>query len=51
VRIDALAEERNLTSADDYLDQWRWSEEEDRPGTAQEVADAVKAEFEAKADW
>lgn len=50
-RIDQLAEERKLNSADDYLAQWRWSEEEDRPGSAQEVADAVKAELEAKADW
>ncbi len=50
-RIDELAAQRGLSAADDYLAQWNWSDEEDRPGTAQEVADALKAEFEAKANW
>jgi hypothetical protein len=49
VRIDALATQRGL--ADDYLAQWRWSDEEEREGTAQDVADAVLAELEAQADW
>ena len=47
-RIDRLAGERGLQGADDYLAQWRWSAEEDRPGSAQEVAEAVKAELEAE---
>ena len=47
-RIDQLAGERGLQGADDYLAQWRWSEEEERPGSAQEVADALKAELEAE---
>jgi hypothetical protein len=51
VRIDALAAQRGLSAADDYLAQWRWSDEEERDGTAQEVADAVLAELEAQADW
>ena len=51
VRIDALAAQRGLSSADDYLAQWRWSDEEDRDGTAQEVAEALLAELEAQADW
>jgi hypothetical protein len=51
VRIDALAAQRGLSAADDYLAQWRWSDEEERDGTAQEVADAVLAELEARADW
>ncbi len=46
--VDRLAMERGLTQADDYLAQWQWSEEEDRPGTAREVANALAAEFEAK---
>ena len=46
-RIDASAQAKGLTSADDYLAQWRWSDEEERDGTAQEVADALKKEFEA----
>jgi hypothetical protein len=51
VRIDALATQRGLAGADDYLAQWRWSDEEEREGTAQDVADAVLAELEAQADW
>ena len=47
-KIDAAAQSRGLTSTDDYLAQWRWSDEEERPGTAQELADALKAEFEAR---
>ena len=47
-RIDQLAGQRGLQSADDYLAQWKWSEEEEREGSAQEVAEAVKAELEAK---
>jgi hypothetical protein len=50
-RIDALAALRGLSGADDYLAQWRWSDEEQRDGTAQEVADAVLAELDAQADW
>jgi metal-responsive CopG/Arc/MetJ family transcriptional regulator len=49
--IDKVAHQKGLQNADDYLDQWKWSEEEERDGTAQEVADAVKAELIAKADW
>ena len=50
-RIDELAHERGLQSSDDYLAQWRWSDEEDRDGSAREVAEAVKAELEAKTKW
>ena len=50
-RIDQLAAKRNLQDADDYLAQWQWSEEQQRSGSAQEVADAVKAELEAAATW
>ncbi|MGD0387461.1 MAG: virulence factor [Tepidisphaeraceae bacterium] len=50
-RIDQLAHQRGLQGADDYLAQWRWSEEAERDGSAQEVAEAVKAELEAKAKW
>lgn len=50
-RIDRLAIERGLVGADDYLAQWRWSDEHERDGTAQEIAEAVKAEFEAQANW
>ena len=48
VRIDALAQSKGLTSADDFLSQWKWSGEQERDGTAEEVAQAVKRELEAK---
>ena len=47
-QVDILAAKRGLQSSDDYLAQWKWSEEEERKGTAREVAEAVKAELEAK---
>jgi Virulence factor len=50
-RIDQLAHQRGLHNADDYLAQWRWSEEEERDGSAREVAEAVKAEIEAQSKW
>jgi hypothetical protein len=46
--IDQLALKRGLHNADDYLAQWTWSEEEEREGTATEVAEAVLAELETK---
>lgn len=45
-RIDRMAGERGLQGSDDYLAQWRWSDEEERDGSAQGVADAVMAELE-----
>ena len=50
-RIDRLATQRGLQQADYYLAQWQWSDEEERVGTAREVAEAVVAELESKADW
>ena len=50
-RIDLMAAKRGLQDADAYLAEWKWSEEEDREGSAEAVAQAVKAELEAKADW
>jgi Virulence factor len=50
-RIDKLAAARGLAAADDYLAQWHWSEEQQREGSASEVAETVVAELAAKADW
>ena len=50
-RIDLLAAKRGLQGADDYLAQWQWSEEQQRSGAAQDVAEAVRIELEAAADW
>jgi hypothetical protein len=46
--IDRQAMEQGLTGSDAYLEQWNWSESEERPGTAAEVLDAVVAEIEAR---
>jgi len=50
-RIDQLAGQRGLQGSDDYLAQWWWGDEEERAGSAQEVADAVKAELESQTRW
>jgi hypothetical protein len=50
-RIDEVAHERGASAADDYLMYWKWGEEEDRDGSAKEVAEAVKAELEASHTW
>ena len=47
-QVDILAAKRGLQDADSYLAQWKWSEEEEREGSAGEVAEALKAELEAK---
>jgi len=47
-KIDAAAQARGLAGTDDYLAQWTWSDEEERDGSAKEVADAVKSELERK---
>jgi hypothetical protein len=46
--VDQAAQSQGLTSTDDYLSQWKWSEEEERKGNAAEVAEAVKRELELK---
>ncbi len=46
--IDHAAKEQRLINEDDYLAQWKWSNEEEHPGTPQEVAEAVKKELEEK---
>jgi hypothetical protein len=50
-RIDQLAAQRGLQGSDDYLAQWKWSEEQEREGNAQEVAGRILSELEASADW
>jgi hypothetical protein len=46
-RIDRAAQSQGLTSTDDYLAQWKWSDEQERPGNPQEVVDALKRELES----
>jgi len=50
-RVDRIAMQRGLAGSDDFLEQWHWSEEEEREGSAREVAEAVMAELEATAGW
>jgi hypothetical protein len=51
VRIDALAAARGLEGADDYLEQWHWTDEDTREGSARDVADQIARELEAQIDW
>jgi hypothetical protein len=48
LQVDILAAKRGLQAADDYLARWKWSDEAERPGSAREVAAALKAELEAR---
>lgn len=48
IKIDQVAKEQGLTSEDDYLLQWRWGEEQELPGTINEIAEKVKKELEQK---
>lgn len=50
-RVDRMAMQRGLQGSDDFLAQWHWSDEEEREGSARDVAQAVMAELEAGADW
>ena len=50
VEIDRVAMEDGLYGNDDYLDQWQWSEKQEREGSAEAVLDALAAELEAKFD-
>jgi hypothetical protein len=46
--VDAQAIKEGLTATDAFLDAWHWSEEQEREGSAHDVAAALKAEFEAR---
>lgn len=47
-KIDQAAKEQGLISEDDYLSQWKWSEETEYPGNAQEAGESIKKELEEK---
>src|SRR5690606_31687923 len=46
-RIDAVAQRLGLTQADAYTAELHWGEEQERPGSIEEVAAAVQQELEA----
>jgi hypothetical protein len=43
--IDRVAMTEGLAGTDEYLNQWRWSEKQERPGSAEEVLEALLAEL------
>ena len=47
VFIDRAAMRAGLFNTDDYLNEWRTSDSQDREGESQAVAEAVAAELEA----
>ena len=46
--IDVQAMKEGLRDTDSFLAQWHWSEEEEREGSAEEVAAALKVDLESK---
>lgn len=46
-RIDALAQKLGCIQADAYMAELRWSDEAERRGSPDEVAEAVRQELEA----
>jgi len=43
--IDRQAMEKGLIGSDAYLEQWHWGEVDERPGTPDEVLDALEREL------
>lgn len=50
-QIDFQAAKRGFTGADEYSAQWKWGDEQERDGSAHQVADLVKSELEAAATF
>ena len=48
--IDRTAMEQGLEGTDDYLEQWSWTARQERPGSPQEVLEALLAELEEEYD-
>jgi hypothetical protein len=52
--IDQAAMAAGLIGSDDYTEAFRWGEQQERAGSAREVADALAAELDARhplIDW
>jgi hypothetical protein len=43
--IDRRAMEQSLVGSEAYLDEWRWGEVEERPGSPDEVLDALERDL------
>ena len=46
IRVDQVAQKQGLIGTDDYLNQWKWSDTQERKGSVSDVADAVCKELE-----
>jgi hypothetical protein len=44
--IDRLAMAKGLIGSDEYLNEWHWSPKMERPGTTEEIFDALLREIE-----
>ena len=51
IEIDRIAMSEGLTGTDEYLNEWRWTPKAERPGTAEEVADALVRELEQQINF
>jgi hypothetical protein len=52
--IDQAAMAAGMIGSDEYTEAFRWAEQQERAGTAREVADALAAELDAQhpaIDW
>lgn len=45
--VNEKATEFDMISSDAYLEAWHWGDEEEREGTAQDVATALQQELES----
>jgi hypothetical protein len=48
--IDRIAMQEGLTGTDAYLDQWQWSEKQERAGEAETVLKMLLREMEEEGD-
>lgn len=46
--IDRVAMQKGLVGTDSYLELWQWSDDAERPGSAEDVAAGLIAEIEAE---
>ena len=48
--IDRIAMQEGLTGTDAYLDQWQWSDKQQREGAAEAVLETLLREIEEEGD-
>ncbi len=48
IKVDKVAQSTGVTETDDYLAQWNWSDEKEKDGSVEEVAESIKQEIESK---